>query len=477
MKLNFLTRGVPVDRHRIRNRSSAVGIAVGSLIVCSLLAWVPQSIASDHADPIDPFNRERLEGGITDLFVFPVDRNEKPLHPFERKSKVPLSAPLADIVRQPLTDTQMKEIDSIVFILCVRRQLTQTGSLMLEPYSYKIHIDFDSAVTFPADTDLKSEEDAKPPEPGPAGYGSSSSSQGQVRPTLVESFARYGGKIESPSLIKEDLTIEFRLNNHAKSQEGYPTFTGALQAGWKSDSVVKTGVYDDPFIFPAFFGTNVVAMAVKVPISLFPADRHNYLVWATSHQGNRQVDHQGRSLRTQNPRFELLNTLHPSEHVDAIKKEHKNPGLVRDILLRLNFAQSFAYRSWDFVPDVMCFSTRYPVGFPNGRLLTDDVAVLLAQHGDTLLYELSYQHSNGNWPRQMTNDLSADSKVMGVFHSEFPYLLEPHADHPAPPPLSLTSASVWKLIGIAALLLLLLILENWIVARIYYRIKLRKRTL
>ena len=125
-------------------------------------------------------------------------------------------------------------------------------------------------------------------------------------------------------------------------------------------------MYDDPFIFPAFFGTNIVAMALKVPIELFPKDRTDFLIWATSHEGKRQIDHVGRSLRTQNPRFELLNTLHPSQHVDAIMQKHQHPHLLRDLALRLNFAQTFAYRKWDFVPDVMCYSTRYPVGFPNG---------------------------------------------------------------------------------------------------------------
>ena len=452
--------------------------AFGVVMLWSILAWCPMSAGSDHADPFDPLNRERLEGGITDLFVFPVDRNEKPVEPFIRKSKLPLADTLVDIIRDPLTDQQVQEIDSIVFILCVRRQLTQTGSLLLEPYTYRIHIDVDSAVEFPTKKDVEAEASDSPHESGGAGYGSQANSEGQTRPTLVEAFARYGGKISLPAEIKEDVVIEFRLDNRAICQEGYPKYTGAASAGWRNDDIkIKTGVYDDPFIFPAFLRTNVVAMTVKVPIALFPASKQDFLIWATSHKGSRQVDHVGRSLRTQNPRFELLNTLHPSQHAAAIRAEHENPGLVRDILLRLNFAQAFAYRKWDFIPDVMCFSTRYPVGYPNGRLLTDDVAALLAQHGDTLLYELSYQHNNGTWPRQMTNDKSADKDRQGVFNSKFPYLLEPQDDKPAPPPLRLTNASIWKLVGIAAILIALLLLENWIVAKIYHRIKLRKRNL
>lgn len=46
--------------------------------------------ASDHADPIDPFNRERLEGGITDLF-FPILADGKPAFPFHRTDGISLA--------------------------------------------------------------------------------------------------------------------------------------------------------------------------------------------------------------------------------------------------------------------------------------------------------------------------------------------------------------------------------------------------
>ena len=122
--------------------------------------------------------------------------------------------------------------------------------------------------------------------------------------------------------------------------------------------------------------------------------------------------------RTQNPRFELLNTLNPSKHVEAIKSEHESPSLMRDLLLRVGLESLFAYREWDFVPDVMIYTNRYPVGFPNGRLLRDDVAAILAQHGDTLLLELS--HHNAQWPRRTANDKE--------FLDKFPYLAEPWPD-------------------------------------------------
>ena len=66
--------------------------------------------ASDHADPIDLIGNKPLEGGITDLFFFP-------------------------------------DGDHVAIILCVRRGLTQTASLQLLPYTYRIHLDLHSTIS------------------------------------------------------------------------------------------------------------------------------------------------------------------------------------------------------------------------------------------------------------------------------------------------------------------------------------------
>ena len=156
--------------------------------------------------------------------------------------------------------------------------------------------------------------------------------------------------------IDADAVIELRLMNNALAK-GKPKFLGTGLKNTKNIEV-WTGVRDDPFIFPAFFGTNVVAMVLRIPITCFPDGQRDWIVWATSHEGKRQIDHVGRSLRTQNPRFELLNTLPPAEHAAAVQDEHENPGLLRDLALRLNFQSLFAYRKWDFVPDVMIYTSR-----------------------------------------------------------------------------------------------------------------------
>jgi len=103
------------------------------------------------------------------------------------------------------------------------------------------------------------------------------------------------------------------------------------------------------------------------------------------------------------------------------------------------------------------------------RTAADDSPLLSAQWGDTLLFELSYQHNKGNWPRQMTNDQGG-----GVFKDKFPYLLDPQPEKAQAPPPGLSMVSIWKLIGIAVGLVVALILENWLVAIWYCRRKRRK---
>lgn len=362
------------------------------LVAMLVMAFSAAPHASDHADPIDLFMRNPLEPGITDLFVFP-----SPDKPGE-----------------------------MVVILCVRRALTQTASLRLEPYTYKIHMDLNTAV---------------------------GGDEQQV--------ARYGGSIAHPEGITPQVTLTFRFNNDASIRE--KRFDGLQTA---DGITVWSGVRDDPFIFPQFFGTNVVAVVTSIPMRAFPRDQSTFIVWATSEKDGKQIDHVGRSLRTQQPRFELLNTLPPSQHRRATMEEHDSPGLIRDLGVKfLNLPQLFAYREWDHVPDVLIYDARRPVGFPNGRLLTDDVAALLARYGDTLLYELSYT-VNRSWPRRTTNDKA--------FLPAFPYLAEPWPDRMVTRP-GLTTPNKLKLAAIAIGFVAVWFVSAYLFALWYHRRKLRLR--
>lgn len=449
------------------------------LLIVPVLVAEPWSAAraSDHADPIDVAGRNRQEPGLTDLFVFPVLRDDSPAFPRQRTAGIPLTDQTADLQGAQLTVEQRNELDALVIILCARRQLTDRTTLELDSIRYTVHMDFTSPVVTHLPEEDRAAAPASHPAPGEAvGDQSDADSENRpmpphshsARPTVREAIARYGGWIREPSEIHADASVTFQLNDDA-TLNGAPRYGGRLTDGWSGSPTIRftSGVYDDPFIFPAFFGTNVVAMAIRIPVELLPADSDTVLVWATSHRLQNQLDHVGRSARTQNPRFDLLNTLPPSRHVAALLAEHEQPSLVRDLKLRAGLGSLFAYREWDFVPDVLILSLRHEVGFPNGRLLTDDVAALLARQGETQLWELS--HHNATWPRRQTNDKP--------FAATFPYLAEPWVERPQPTAPGLTTASILKLIGLGVLLLLLLAVENALVVYLVHRWKARRRFL
>jgi len=445
-------------------------VARAAVLVLALTSTV---VASDHADPIDLTRMRPLEPVITDLFVFPVDVKGKVVAPFEVTDGIPLH-PRRDPnkglpMRPEMTPEERKSIKSLVAILCVRRMLTQTKSLNLEPYRYQLHMDSSSAVSFEDTSADVMAREARKMEAG-MGYRPSTGMKGE-RPTGEEARERYGGKIGRPDKIEDNVIIELTLRNDASLNTFRVTGLAAedfdRSGVWNPEVIsVWTGVRDDPFIFPPFFGTNVVAMVVSIPMHYFESDQSSWLVWATSHKGGRQIDHVGRSLRTQNPRFELLNTLHPREHVKALTEENENPGLMRDLAVRINLQQLAAYRPWDFVPDVMIFTPRFRVGYPNGRLLTDDVAALLAQNGDTLLLELS--HQSASWPRATTNDKT--------FSETFPYLAEPWDDKPPTPPPELSARNTMILLGVLLVVAVILVLAALQVVSIVRRLLgIRKR--
>ena len=79
-----------------------------------------------------------------------------------------------------------------------------------------------------------------------------------------------------------------------------------------------------------------------------------------------------------------------------------------------------------------------PAGFPNGRLLHDDVAAQTCAFGDCILQEISF--IEGGWPRATVNDKP--------FLDDWPYLAEPWPDRPEP--AAPTNSILPYIIGIAA---------------------------
>lgn len=361
--------------------------AVVVVLILSLSVFTPNSMASDHADPISVRLFGRAESNLTGLFVF--EQNEK-----------------------------------LVLVLAARPGLTNS-EVDLSQLSFQIHVDIDSRISYAT---LPKNDEGR--------------------------TFRYGGWVRDPENISEDLTLEFRFP-HAEKQNPF----SAVDAGdpiyvypivrtnhpkldaTKIESSLRSwvGLRDDPFILHGFSKTNVLAMVVEIPYEVL-GDCDDFLVWGSSQSSGKQVDHVGRSLRTMLPRFDFLNQLHPKDHVNAIKRKHESPDVVSDLMSTFG-SPFFGIRHYDFEPDVVIFSRKrwldtsgsMPVGindysissFPNGRRLTDDVAFLMCERGDCLLFEIS------------TADAHADHEVRPAkngkdFLDEFPYLAAPNDSPPAP---------------------------------------------
>jgi hypothetical protein len=310
--------------------------------------------------------------------------------------------------------------DRFVLVFNVRRALTAPGPYELEPFLYTIHIDLDPRLSFDKEEDR----------------------------------LRYGGTIEDPAGIESEVQIEIRLNDDASLKS--VAYDGLLH----TDGIeVFTGLRDDPFIFPRFFKRNVISMVLSVPQTALPGGVQDWLLWATTTRvdGGELLDIVGRSNRSQQGRFNLfINKYLPHEQVPAImemvEKTNKIDNLLNRYALTRGGHEIYLYtlkmRKYDVVPDVMVYTNRFPVGFPNGRLLTDDVAKLTCDLGDCVLYEVSF--IEGDFPRATVNDKP--------FLDDFPYLAEPWPASPEPPP----PKSLWPWI---LLLLVVIVLVLWLLCR------------
>ena len=408
--------------------------------------------ASDHADPMSLnvfMVQETPEANITDLHAFVVDRN-------------------GALISDP--NLIASEGDQLIISLCVRRALQpqQIGALQLKGYKFRLHLDFDPPVRFFDETktreganyaqELAKRNNEVAAKTAALEQATKTGERAQVmatqnelrdavarRGSLIAAYeqdrsmqALYGGIITHPDAIAASGLLEFELDlapdgensqsfliNHRiegiagevniVSEEKLVNGAIRIPARPFKPGIInmQTGVFDDPFIFPRFFRRNVVGIVTSIPLSSLPqsAKQGPILLWATTHKGQ-QIDHVGRSLRTQLPRFGYLNDKHPSEHVQAITRVHDRPSIMENVLSTF-LAPLLAHRHYDSVPDVMIYDLRKPAKFPNGRALTDDVAKPLADAGETLLFELAYAESK-QFPRATTNDKQ--------FSDKFPYL-------------------------------------------------------
>lgn len=198
-----------------------------------------------------------------------------------------------------------------------------------------------------------------------------------------------GGTVLEPEKTREEIIfrIRFRDDGSAKLQR---IVRGMAQ---KDPQIVNffAGLRDDPFIRGPRQGRNVGCIVLETPLASILVNQSTLLLWATSQVEDLDGPHQeiaGRSLRSMFPEQNALNRMQPKQH------------------------QSRA----GFRPDVMIYDTSKPAGFPNGRLLTDDVV--------NLACDLSGEC------RVLANDSPFPSANDLPYLESFPYLAEPH---PPPP--------------------------------------------
>src|SRR3954454_5915942 len=181
--------------------------------------------------------------------------------------------------------------DQLILIFNVRRALTNPRPYKLSDYKYVVNFDLTTPVSF----------------------------------DNTEDRMRYGGTVITPEKLHADASITVLLNDDATLKEITPR-------GLKTEiSKVFAGVRDDPFIFPRFFKKNVIAMVMSIPMSAFPGQQ-DFILWGNTYKGDKQFDHVGRSIRSQLPRFEALNTLQPKDHVAELMKLQKKWGDISDWL-------------------------------------------------------------------------------------------------------------------------------------------------
>ena len=290
--------------------------------------------------------------------------------------------------------------DQYVLIFNVRKSLTNAKPYNLGAYEYVVNIDLTTPVTFDS----------------------------------AEDRARYGGTVPIPDKLHPDVIIKVRLQDDT-------SLKSIEYTGLKNTDRIRTftGVRDDPFIFPRFFKKNVISMVMSIPKSSFPDGQQDFILWGATYGNGKLSDRVGRSVRSQLPRYPLLNFYEPKDQVRELTKAKdfldgvanflntKKEWWSQAIAGLLEF--TFQFRKYDLAPDVMIFTTRFPPGYPNGRQLADDVNAITCMTGDCLLQELSFVE--GGWPRAVVNDKP--------FLPDFPYLAEPFPDSPE----KVITESIW----------------------------------
>jgi hypothetical protein len=352
-------------------------LVFSKVVILAALLGSSDVQASDHADPVPPL---KLGSKLDDGFI-----GLNGLFAFEDNGR-------------------------LVVMVNVSRAIIDVNDQIaagLKDTIYKVHFDTHTPVTFDNPTQL----------------------------------VRFGGTIAEANWanISPDASITFRIQRDPRVGatktrivlQSPPIATGLNNA---SNIQYDAGLFDDPFIFPAFNNKNTVAMIASIPLPSFKGNPRNFLIWATAHRSDgTQFDIVGRAGRTQQPRLDFLNTLPPSQHVTAVREERDKNMMQRTFLkslfrgefkdfiekeLSVRIAQIFQIRKYDSdIPDVMILNLDRPAGYPNGQILGDDVVrhTCIEGLGECQLWEIA-SFADQCHPRRNFTDKP--------FSNSFPYFGE-----------------------------------------------------
>lgn len=193
------------------------------------------------------------------------------------------------------------------------------------------------------------------------------------------------GLITDPGNVAANITLEFSFDangNYAMVSEG-------LTAEQEARIRVFAGLRDDPFINGARNGRNSACIVVQMPLADVKGAGDSLLTWTTSKVPDVHgpiAEHGGRALRSQVVELLALNTLRPRAH----------------------------WTELGLAPDVVIHNLGAPSGYPNGRILTDDV---IDQVMDT-------RGKPGNPFGNATAQAPTENDK--PFLADFPYLADPH---------------------------------------------------
>jgi hypothetical protein len=204
------------------------------------------------------------------------------------------------------------------------------------------------------------------------------------------------GRIVRPEHVAADITFEFNAD-----ENGNPVMhTEGLSAEAASRVRMFAGLRDDPFINgdatnvtakPSNrVGRNSACIVLQMPLAdVRGAAGASLLTWATSKVADINgpiSEHAGRALKSQVSAFLSMNTLRPRAHFTELGLQ----------------------------PDVMIHNLNASSGYPNGRLLTDDIIDLV-------------EDTKGMPGNPFKNpDAQGATQNDVPFLADFPYLAPPH---------------------------------------------------